>query len=191
MTKFAPKQFITKNGIEFSIRSAHAEDGESVLKFGKQIMKDSGKFVLTMPEELNLTVSEEAQWLKNMEDSPSNIALLAESQSEIIGFLDFSAGRRQRIAHTGEFGMSVKREYRRSGIGSALLDSLIEWTKSNPKIEKINLQVHATNDRAISLYKSKGFVIEGTRRAELKYGEDHYVDSILMAKWVKTDNLNL
>lgn len=178
-------KFFDKQGSEFIVRSADFDDGESVLNFGIEVMKDSSDVLLTMPDELDMTIEQESEWLKKTKESPSNLALVAEYNSRIIGFLDFSAGHRKRIAHTGEFGMSVQKEFRHQGIGSALLDSLIKWASASPLIEKINLQVHATNSPAISLYKSKGFVEEGMRRFELKYGPDKYVDSILMAKWVK------
>jgi hypothetical protein len=47
--------------------------------------------------------------------------------SKIVGLLDFSNGHRQRIAHTGEFGMSVEKAVRDQGIGSLLLQVRIGW----------------------------------------------------------------
>ena len=80
--------------------------------------------------------------------------------------------------------MSVEKKLRRIGIGSALLDCLISWANNNSQIEKINLQVHSTNKPAIALYESKGFTVEGIRKKELKYSQNRYVDSVLMASWV-------
>ena len=185
MATYNEKKFETVQGIQYVVRSAKYEDGESILNYNIQIMNDSAEVLLTMPEELDMTVEQESRWLKKMEESVSDLALVATHNSEVIGFLDFSAGHRKRIAHTGDFGMSVKKEFRGQGVGSALLGSLIEWATNSQYIEKINLQVHATNMPAISLYKRKGFVIEGTRQRELKYGENKYIDSVLMAKWVK------
>jgi RimJ/RimL family protein N-acetyltransferase len=104
--------------------------------------------------------------------------------SKIVGLLDFSNGHRQRIAHTGEFGMSVEKSVRDQGIGSLLLQVLIDWAAQNETIEKIGLNVHSNNERAIALYKKMGFEIEGIRKRDLEYGDGQYVDTTVMGRFV-------
>jgi RimJ/RimL family protein N-acetyltransferase len=73
--------------------------------------------------------------------------------------------------------MSVRKQYWGLGIGSLMLDTLIEWARANQIVKKINLRVRTDNQRAIRLYERKGFVIEGTSRKEiLFYGSyfDHH-----------------
>ncbi len=94
--------------------------------------------------------------------------------------LDFSSGHRKRNSHTGDFGMGVHKDFRGLGIGTLLLKALIEWAKNNTQIEKINLCVHQTNDRAIATYKKIGFEIEGVRSKDLKYPNGVYVNTVLM-----------
>ncbi|HLE12815.1 MAG TPA: GNAT family protein [Bacteriovoracaceae bacterium] len=65
-----------------------------------------------------------------------------------------------------------------------LLNALIEWAFRNKTIEKIGLSVHANNDRAIALYKKLGFEIEGIKKRDLKYGDDQYIDTVVMARFV-------
>lgn len=73
------------------------------------------------------------------------------------------------------------------GIGTLLLQSLIDWAKSTDKIEKINLKVHSVNEIAIGLYRKMGFDVEGVQKKDLKYGPEKYVDTILMGKMIATD----
>ena len=110
---------------------------------------------------------------------------MAEIDGEVIGQLDFSNGHRKRIFHTGEFGMGVHKDYRHLGIGRLLLEALINWAKQNPHLEKINLSVHHTNERAIAVYKKLGFKVEGVRTKDLKYPSGVYVDTVIMGKEVK------
>jgi RimJ/RimL family protein N-acetyltransferase len=98
--------------------------------------------------------------------------------------LDFSNGRRLRIAHTGEFGMSVEKSFRDQGVGSLLLEALINWATLNATIEKIGLNVHSNNERAIALYKKMGFEVKGIRKHDLKYGDGQYVDRHVMGRFV-------
>ena len=47
-------------------------------------------------------------------------------------------------------------------------------------LHKISLEVLATNNRAINLYKKVGFKEEGTKREEI-LKKDQWVDSIIMS----------
>lgn len=70
-------------------------------------------------------------------------------------------------------------------IGTALLQSVIDWAKENPVIEKVALGVLATNQPAIGLYKKMGFLQEGREIRAVKIADGKYVDMILMYSFVK------
>ena len=74
----------------------------------------------------------------------------------------------------------ISKNYRGMGIGKMLLKELIGWAEKNPLIEKVCLGGFSTNHRAISLYKSMGFIEEGRKVKEFKIDENEYVDDILM-----------
>ena len=63
--------------------------------------------------------------------------------------------------------MVVQKQYWGSGIGSHLIDVLLEWAMSTQIIKKINCRVRIDNQYAILLYERKGFVIEGTIKNEI------------------------
>lgn len=81
-------------------------------------------YTLTEADELNLTIEQEADWIQQHLDHPSKIIFVAEYEGRLIGILDFACGHRRRIAHHGEFGMSVEKEWREQGIGAALTSSI-------------------------------------------------------------------
>src|SRR5581483_2589194 len=62
-----------------------------------------------------------------------------------------------------DLGMFVADGYRGGGVGSALLEAVIDWARRN-QAHKISLAAWPTNSPAISLYAHFGFRIEGTRR---------------------------
>ncbi len=76
----------------------------------------------------------------------------------IVSTLSFSAGSRPRLRHSGEFGMSVRKAYWGLGTGSLMLDTLLDWARGTGIVTKINLRVRTDNQRAIALYRRKGFV---------------------------------
>jgi RimJ/RimL family protein N-acetyltransferase len=75
--------------------------------------------------------------------------------------------------------MSVRKQVWGLGIGSLMLDTLIDWARHTQIVKKINLRARTDNQRAIELYKRKGFVIEGTIRREIflngKYFDHHWM----------------
>ena len=91
----------------------------------------------------------------------------------------------RRPSAFSNLGISVAREWRGRGVGTALVVSLLEWATEIADIEKVSLDVFATNLGAIGLYKKLGFVEEGRRIKDIKRGADHYVDTVMMYQFVK------
>lgn len=175
-----PKQFAMKNGEKFLVRTALAEDAERVLRFNQTIIREV-PFLLTTEEEFKLSSEQQTQFLKEILDNNGKLAILAEYQSNIIGFLDFQNGHKKRIQHQGSFGMSVTENYRNEGIGRAMLTLLLDWANENPLIEKVCLEVFDKNTNAISLYTKLGFVEEGRKLKAVKANGNLYYDLISMA----------
>lgn len=173
----------TKNSTGVIIRSAVETDAADVLHVSKSVISEE-IFQLMTNDEFTLTSDDEKKWINSFLDKPLGILLVAEVNGRVVGLLDFHIGHRQRISHVGDFAVSILKEFRNLGIGSLLLQSLISWAISTKQIEKINLQVHSTNQHAIQTYLKNGFVIEGIRKKELKYSSNEYVDAILMARFI-------
>jgi RimJ/RimL family protein N-acetyltransferase len=183
MAEYVSTKFKSKSGAEVIVRSAVKQDAAAILDLSKGVIGEE-IYQLTSGSEFKMTIESEEKWIESHLANPNHIILVAEMNSKIVGLLDFSNGHRQRISHTGEFGMSVEKTFRDQGIGSLLLKVLIEWAAKSETIEKIGLSVHNNNERAIALYKKMGFEIEGVRKRDLKYGEGQYVDTVVMGRFV-------
>lgn len=169
---------------ETIVRSAQRQDAQALLSLARSVMAE-GDFVLTTPEEFQMAVEQEAQWIDACAADPGKIILVAENHGTIIGVLDFANGTRKRLAHQSEFGMSVLKEWRGLGVGKVLLRSLIGWGRATPLIEQIRLAVFSHNEPAIRLYTSLGFVQEGRLMNQAKLSDGTYCDLLLMAMVVK------
>ena len=186
MSGLFPKEFTLKNGKKIIIRPAEPNDAEALLKFSEEIFKDD-KFFLTTREEIaeQLTVEKQKERIEKYLNKSGTILLVAEAAGVIAGTSEVDKGKRKRCQHVGRVGISVFKEYRGIGVGTALLQSVIEWAKEDKIIEKLSIDVFSNNNRAIGLYKKLGFCEHGRAPKELKINEDEYVDSILMYKFVK------
>ncbi len=91
----------------------------------------------------------------------------------------------QRTAHFGDVdSVWVHSEWRRQGIGNALLDTIVRWAEGNKGIEKLGLFVFSTSEAGIALYKQNGFTSEGKAPRAIKFGEDDYADTVIMGRMV-------
>ena len=168
----------TKDGRALLIREAEGKDAGVLLKYLDRISRETD-YLTFGPEEFSLTENEEFKFLERHQTRDNCIYLLATIDEAIVGNLIFTAGSRPRIRHVGELSTSVLKEYWNIGIASALFDSFLEWAKGGNIIRKINLRVRTNNQRAIGLYKRKGFVVEGMQRKEL-FMDRKYYDNLWM-----------
>ncbi len=183
MGSISPKAFQAKTGQRVLVRTAEPDEAAAVLEFALAIAEEDA-FSITQPDEFDVTEEEERHWIEQHMDDPGQIALVAEISDQIVGLLFFENGVRRRLAHRGMFYMSVGREHRSQGIGTALLETLLEWACESPIIEKVGLSVLSKNRRAIGLYEKLGFVAEGRRSREVKLAPGEYLDDISMCRFV-------
>ncbi|MDP4263217.1 MAG: GNAT family N-acetyltransferase [Bacteroidota bacterium] len=170
---------LTRNGKEFTIRRAGEKDAENIINYAKILFSSTDQVLTTLPE-YTITVEEEKVWINNSLKNPASIILIAEMDNAVVGLLDFSTKNRKKMAHIGEFGVSVHPGYQGNGIGQKLIETLLEWAKNNRQIEKVFLNVFATNQRAINLYKKLGFTEEGRHIKAIKQLSGEYTDIIQM-----------
>ena len=113
--------------------------------------------------------------LKSELESPNSKYIVAKENENIVGF----AGIIISIDDTEITNIVTKKAERKRGIGTLLLDKLIEMTKKENR-DKISLEVNENNIEAKNLYIKNGFEIVGIRK---KYynGID---DAIIMTKFL-------
>jgi putative acetyltransferase len=102
-------------------------------------------------------------WTSNIDyNQVLAIVALVEEKSgrRIIGSASLRFNQREALKHKAELGITVHDKYQNIGIGTALLNHLIDVARMR-KLKKIYLQVSTTNDRAINIYKKAGFKTEG------------------------------
>jgi len=105
---------------------------------------------------------------------------VAIHEDKVVGWCDITPNERAFFTHRGTLGMGVHPNHRGSGIGSALLNAALEHARSIG-LEQVELEVFASNQTAIRLYKRSGFILEGTRHNACKY-DGVYQDILLMAR---------
>jgi len=83
------------------------------------------------------------------------------------------------LAHHAEAGISLVREARGHGIGTAAIIQLVEFGFVRRNLRRIHLQAIASNAGAIRAYEKAGFVVEGRQRQHA-WVRGGYEDIVLM-----------
>jgi ribosomal protein S18 acetylase RimI-like enzyme len=97
----------------------------------------------------------------------------------VVGWCDILRNEREGTRHSGHLGMGILPDYRGNGIGTRLISETIADAISKG-ITRIDLEVFASNTRAIALYRKMGFIEEGRKR-RARFLDGEYDDNVVMA----------
>jgi putative acetyltransferase len=159
------------------IREAEPGDARQLVELALAVGREPGAYLLTT--ESWRGVVEERRFIKSLRRNPDALLLVVEDGGAIVGRLSVARDPHPASRHVADLGLMVAAEYRRRGIGRALLDRTVDWSRA-AGVRKLELHVFPWNDAAIALYESYGFEREGVRRGHyVRDGEE--VDAILMA----------
>lgn len=164
----------------FTIREATPKDAEQIITHMVEMSSEPHNNILTSPGEFNVTIEEERDLLADYAASINSVWLVAESEGEIIGILNCRGGRRSANRHSASLGISIMKRWRNHGVGSALMQRMVEWARGTGIVTRLELDVFADNARAIHVYEKIGFKLEG-RKVRAYYKDGKYVDALFMA----------
>ena len=154
------EKIILKDGRECLLRSPSEDDAEEVLRLFRLTHAQTG-FLATYPDEIVFTVEKEAAFLRSREESSDEIYIAAYVGGRAVGTAGVDRiGKYDKVRHRASFGIGVDSEYWGLGIGRALTLACIESAKE-AGYSQLELEVVASNERALGLYRSLGFAEYG------------------------------
>jgi RimJ/RimL family protein N-acetyltransferase len=160
-----------------SIRRAEPSDADELVALATAVAAEPEGWLLTRGEWR--PSSEERRYLKAIRRLDDAAVFVAESANGLVGRLSIARDPHPASPLVADVGLLVAEAYRGRGIGSALLDAAVAWSR-RVGIRKLELHVFPHNQPAIHLYERFGFVQEGYRRAHYRRG-DEVLDAVLMA----------
>jgi putative acetyltransferase len=161
--------------LDVTIREVQAEDAESLQSYAARLFAEELPGLHRRPTP---TVEDERAFIAAYCDPPNAVMLLAEDEGQVVGLAGLLGRPTPGEAHVGALGISVDREYRARGLGTRLIDRLLELAPALG-LRRIEVEAFANNPDAIRLYERIGFELEGVRKgAVVVDGED--VDVMLL-----------
>jgi len=108
--------------------------------------------------------------------------VVEEGVKTVVGVANLSVNKSSRVRHSGGIAIMVNRDYQGMGIGKALMKDLIDIGDNWLMLIRIELGALKDNEKAINLYKSLGFEIEGVKKYSI-IRNGKYEDEYFMARY--------
>ena len=186
MAMIEPKTITLKNGQEVCIRTPTVDDVPKALAYLKVVFQDDRFFGTTNEEAKEFQTPQKQQ--ERIDDhyrDVNKLLVVTVAGDKIVSMSHIEAASRIRNQHVGQVGISILSEYRGNGLGTAIMEAMIDWATAHPVVEKLSLGVWAPNTPAIRLYEKMGFIEEGRKVKEAKYTDGTYDDMLCMYRFVK------
>jgi RimJ/RimL family protein N-acetyltransferase len=160
------------------VRRAEEADAENLLALRSAIFAET-EFMLWEPGEFRDTADDERARISRLNSQPNSLCLVACAGEQLVGFLNAMGAQVNRLRHSTTLALGVLRGHWGHGVATALINAALSWSRE-AGLRRVELTVHTTNRRAIKVYQSAGFQVEGVRRSSLCVS-GQYVDEYLMS----------
>lgn len=165
--------------INFIIRSVKLEDAPAINEMRR--MDGVRENTLGLFSE---RISRSEEFIKGLSEHDHLLVAEVEENGmkKVVGLSGLHANRNPRLRHSASLGIMVHADYQGKGIGTALLSKILDLADNWLILVRVELTAFVENERAVKLYKSLGFEIEGVKKyAAIRNGK--YADEYLMARY--------
>ena len=114
-------------------------------------------------------------------NDPLVTQFVAILDDKVVGLLAISQASQARRRHVATFGITVSEAHQGKGIGSQLMQVMVDYCDNWLNIHRIELEVFATNESGVGLYEKFGFELEGKMR-DYAFRDGQYVDAVMMSR---------
>lgn len=165
--------------MELIIRPVKIEDSEAINEIRR--MKGVKENTLAISSER----LERTKRITENLDTNSHIIvaeIIEDSDKKVVGVASLNVNVSPRIRHSASVGISIHSEYQGKGIGTKLMEELLDLADNWLMLVRVELGVYPDNIKAIKLYESLGFEKEGLKKySAIKDGQ--YIDEIIMGRY--------
>lgn len=176
--KFQTKTYTLKSGDEVRIRVPEMSEAQDLVDLKRSYIRHTNTIPMYLEEYPDDKIAE-SKLIGEYHESPNSILLVAVSEDKLIGNIDLTGSKRLKMFHTAMLGMGIAEGWRNQGLGGCLMETAINWAKEHSEIELIWLDVYASNELGLNLYKNMGFEVSGLVPRFFQE-RDGYVDKIQM-----------
>lgn len=130
---------------------------------------------------LQLPYPSRHEWEARLTGEQKGYSLVAELGATLVGHAGLFPQERPRRRHVAGLGIAIHPDWQGRGIGSRMIEALLDLADNWLDIRRIELEVYTDNAAAIALYRKYGFVEEGVATA-YAFGNGRFLDALRMAR---------
>lgn len=173
------QNLILRNGKACTLRNLVADDAEEMFACF-QLTHGQTENLTTYPDENSYDESRERAYIEEKEKSADEIEICALMDGHIVGSAGIEAVRRaEKTRHRATYGISIDQAYWGMGIGRALTKACIACARQ-AGYAQLELEVVASNEAALALYRSEGFVEFGRNPKGFRARQQGWQEVVLM-----------
>jgi len=134
------------------------------LEFLRRLRNDPSISRQLFSQSVPISLEEQELWYERYLNEKNCLLLLAgvEESDNPVGYVQLK--NVDHINRSVELGFYMAPEHQGRGVGTAVVEKLVEFAGVNLNMHRICLEVFATNKKAIHVYEKCGFVREGILR---------------------------
>jgi ribosomal protein S18 acetylase RimI-like enzyme len=169
-----------EEGIMMEIKLLEVTDAERYWKLRLEALKQNPESFLTSYQDAIKRENPIEMVARNF-TTEGNFTFGAFDHDELIGVVTLLQESAEKVRHRANiFAMYVTPKKQGLGVGKALMLEAINKAKTIEEIEKINISVMASNEKAKNLYTKLGFKVYGFEENAFKvngisYHDEHMV----------------
>ena len=166
-----------------STRITHAtlSDAQELLALHRTILEE-GRYFITSVTEFHNSLERQQGLMRQLLSQENSCQLLVRQDERLVGMALIRGGFLLRMEHIGKLEIFLHADCRGEGIGRLLMEEALGWAREHALLSKIGLTVFEDNTRAVGLYRSMGFQIEGRRVGEYREFDGTLRNDLLM--WI-------
>ena len=158
------------------VRRARLEDAEAMARVIAQVAPE-GFLGSEPPVDLPARADRFRELI--LAEGPTAAWVLEAEDGAVVG----NAGAHSRVSGVLSIGMAIVPTARGRGGGRALLNAVLDHARAC-HMHKVDLEVWIDNARAIALYASAGFEVEGVRRDHYRRRDGRLRSTLIMARHI-------
>lgn len=179
---FEDKSITLKDGRKAILKSPCVGDAKKLLNYIKKSCSET-VFLACYPEEFNITVEQEEEWVNRLRSSPNTLGITCYLGSEVVGNCEIRFKDGMKVSHRAAISIAILEDYWNLGIGSAMLEELAAAAQLRG-IEIMELDFIEGNDRARHLYEKFGFRVVSEKPDAFKLKDGTYLSEFYMQKYL-------
>jgi RimJ/RimL family protein N-acetyltransferase len=164
-------------------RSSTREDAEAIAACVDAVSRERRYLGNTS----GFTAEQTRAFIASLSES-GGIQIIVVADTQIVGWCDVTPFPFEGMRHVGRLGMGLLPSFRGQGLGRRLVREALNLVFAKT-LQRVELEVFASNKIAIGLYEQEGFVMEGRKRfARFLDGaeDDILIMGCLREEWLRS-----